>query len=281
LGALPVAALSSWLVHNVPLAPNPWAAFGATRLLFIALPEEVLKISIIATIVLRARDIVRPMDAIVIGAASALGFAALENVLFLAMTADAGPDAFVATAIVRTVVSVPFHAALDIIAAAYIARVRFGVDRGGRWRLLARACLVPLALHALFDATDVSSLEGFKIHIDFENEDDAVIAALMMLIQAVVGIGTIVYAVLLVRRFGRRQRARARGKPLPPAHWRSAWALCLGGLGLSLVALTLLIPRHWGVNVAGCVLLAGALITSWRCGSYLRTPARPAALKLI
>src|ERR1700683_1416351 len=135
VSCIPAALLELWLQRHVPITgATPLGAF-ATALLFAGIPEESIKGSIIAAIALRARDFEEPMDGVVYGTAVGLGFAAVENLLYVASNTN---WAFVA--VMRGVLSVPGHGAFGAIAGAYIARARFGgalgAHRTSHWRRL-------------------------------------------------------------------------------------------------------------------------------------------------
>src|ERR1700683_3818123 len=155
VSCIPAALLELWLQRHVPITgATPLGAF-ATALLFAGIPEESIKVSIIAAIALRARDFDEPMDGVVYGTAVGLGFAAVENLLYVASNTN---WAFVA--VMRGVLSVPGHGAFGAIAGAYIARARFGgalgAHRTSRWRrprLFLLAWLIPVVLHTLFDGS--------------------------------------------------------------------------------------------------------------------------------
>ena len=66
------------------------------------------------------------MDTVVYGAAAGLGFAAYENLAYLVQHADMWRS----LAALRSVLTVPFHGALGIIAGAYIAIARAGTALG-------------------------------------------------------------------------------------------------------------------------------------------------------
>ena len=269
LSTIPTGLLEQWLLH-IPISHNPWLAVDASTLLFIGVPEETVKISIIAIIALQARDFDEPMDGVVYGAAVGLGFAAVETLGFLR---EAGTH-WELTAITRGVLTVPFHGALGAIAGAYIARARFGGALGAhsRWRrprLFLLAWLIPVALHSLLDASQLSIPNA-----DTNTAKGAIEALLLLLMALVVGFGTIVFAVLLARRIARRQKAWLQTQRLPPAHWREVWAQCLIGVGLSFVALTLGIAGNSGVKIAGWVLTTIAVGISWKCARYLREAAK-------
>ena len=186
LSVIPVGLLEVWLLH-IPLIRNPWLAVDVSTLLFVGIPEETVKISLIAVIALRARDFDEPMDGVVYGTAVGLGFAAVENLAYLM---GAGPN-WEITAIIRGVLSVPCHASYGAIAGAYIARARFGGALGAhsRWRrprLLLSAWLIPVVLHTVFDASLLSLPNA-----DTNTTKGAVEASLLVLTTLVVGFGTI------------------------------------------------------------------------------------------
>jgi protease PrsW len=239
-----------------PTSQNSWLGSVVSTLLFVAIPEETVKISMIAAIALRARNFEEPMDGVVYGTAVGLGFAAVEN---LGYVVEAGTQ-WEITAIVRAVSAVPCHGAWGAIAGAYIAMGRFsGVlgahshSHGHRRRLFLSAWLIPVVLHTLSDASLFSQ---------------------QVLVALVVDIGSIVFAVRLAHRIARGQKAWVQTKRLPPAHWRRVWAEALLAIGLSFVALTLGIAGHSGVNIAGWMLLVVAVGISWKCGRYLREAAK-------
>lgn len=275
LSAVAAAAVELWLQGHVPISHNPWLAAYESALLFAAIPEETFKISIIAAIALRARDFDEPMDCIVYGTAVGLGFAALENLHYV-VSSD---TQWKTVAVLRGVLSVPFHGALGAIAGAYIVRARFGGalgahkdDRWRRPRLFLLAWFIPVVLHSVFDAS-VFWLRGAPP--DIADTVEGVLGILLMLLnELVVGFGTIVFAAVLARRIAYRQKVFLQTKRLPATHWRDVWAECLIGVGLSFVALTLVIAGSSGAKVAGCVLMAIAVGMSWKCGRYLSDAAK-------
>ncbi|HEY1542870.1 MAG TPA: PrsW family intramembrane metalloprotease [Xanthobacteraceae bacterium] len=252
----------------IPLPVDPWLRSYQDALLFAAAPEEAIKVSIIALLALRSRDFDEPMDGVVYGAAVGLGFAALENILYLV-----GNGAhWQSLAVVRGVLSVPFHGALGVIAGAFIARARFSHTLGGhvhspghRRRMFIAAFLVPTVLHALFDG----GLFALK---------NAPSAGLLIVLSAltvpVVGFGAIIYAGLLARRVARHQKISLHTKRLPPEHWREVWAECLVGLGASFVAFTLVIAGSAGTRLIGIGFLALMVGMARRSGRHLNATAK-------
>src|ERR1700723_2836238 len=134
---------------------NPWVAQALHSLLGVALPEETVKILVVFAISARRQRFADPMDTVVYGAAAGLGFAAYENLAYLVVHAEM----WRALAALRSVLTVPFHGALGIIAGAYLAIARSGTALGAHrhhrdWARITSGILVlagPVGLHAAFD----------------------------------------------------------------------------------------------------------------------------------
>ena len=274
LGALCVAAavgVELGLQSIIPVAHNPWLAADQTGLLIAAIPEETLKISIIAAIALRTRAFDEPMDGVVYGTAVGLGFAALENLLYLISHKD-----WASLAVLRGLSSVPFHGSLGAIAGVYLARARFsgelGGPRRGHWHrpgLVMMAWLIPVGLHAVFDAA-LFSLSSANVNT--ADGDD--LTSLILQVAAVAAFGPIIFATVLARRLAHRQAAWLQSKRLPASHWRRVWAECVIGVGASLIALPLIIAGNSTTRFAGAACLAIAVGVSWKCGKSLRDAAQ-------
>src|SRR6185437_12321210 len=141
---------------NLFSAPaDPWLAQIQHAVFGVALPEEAVKILAILAVSLWRRPFADPMDTVVYGAAAGLGFAAYENLAYLVEHAEM----WRALAALRSVLTVPFHGALGIIAGAYLAIGRSGTALGAHrhhhdWARISSRILIlfaPLALHAAFD----------------------------------------------------------------------------------------------------------------------------------
>ena len=134
---------------------NPWMTQALRSVFGVAAPEEIVKVLVIIAVSSRRRTFADPMDTVVYGAAAGLGFAAYENLAYLVQHADMWRS----LAALRSVLTVPFHGALGIIAGAYIAIARAGTALGANrhhrdWARISSWILVlfaPVALHAAFD----------------------------------------------------------------------------------------------------------------------------------
>lgn len=132
------------MASGLPLAlieapvPKPWDMILAAPLV-----EELGKFLVVYLFVYRLREFDEPMDGIVYGVAAALGFATLENILYVM-------DAGVGTGLLRAVLSVPGHALWGSLWGYALGRAKFttGPD-GTRW--VVGALLLAMLSHGLFN----------------------------------------------------------------------------------------------------------------------------------
>jgi hypothetical protein len=133
--------------HLVELAMDdgprdPYLAGVVDAFVYAALPEEALKLLVMLAYVRRQSAFDEPMDGLVYGVATSLGFATLENVLYVS-AAD------LSLAVVRATTTLPVHCTLGVIMGYYVARATFEPARRGR--ALALAFVVPTVFHTLYD----------------------------------------------------------------------------------------------------------------------------------
>src|SRR5882757_7512317 len=225
---------------------NPWVAQALHSIFGVAAPEETVKIIVVVSAVARRRTFADPMDTVVYGAAAGLGFAAYENLAYLVQHADM----WRALAALRSVLTVPFHGALGIIAGAYLAIARTGTALGAHrhhrdWARISSWALVlfaPVALHAAFD---------FPLLTLQKNPDLAPTTRLILGSASVlIGFSSIGFAVRLVRRVGRHHAPRTDLARERLSQLRRMWALLVagGGAGFAGVAFLLTSLHHWFVN---------------------------------
>src|SRR5580698_5817907 len=177
---------------------NPWLAQAMHSLFGVALPEETVKILVIFAVSSRRRHFSDPMDTVVYGAAAGLGFAAYENLAYLLQH----KEMWQSLAALRSVLTVPFHGALGIIAGAYLAIARSGTALGAHrhhrdWARLSSWMLVllaPLGLHAAFDFP----LLTLQQNPDLGSTTHIILGSTSVL----VGFSSIAFAIRLVRRVG-------------------------------------------------------------------------------
>jgi protease PrsW len=249
LGAASISLLG---VARAPFASisatseNPWVAQVLHSVFGVAAPEEIVKILAIFAVSARRRPFADPMDTVVYGAAVGLGFAAYENLAYLVRH----EEIWQSLAALRSVLTVPFHAALGIIAGAYLAIARSGTALGAHrhhrdWARISSFILmlfVPLALHAAFD---------FPL-LTLQQNPDIDPSTRMMLGSAsvLIGFGSIAFAARLVRRVGRHHAPRTEVARERLSQLRRMWALLVvgGGAGFAGLAFVLTSIHHWLVN---------------------------------
>ena len=225
---------------------NPWIAQALHSLFGVALPEEAVKILVIAAVSARRRPLANPMDTVVYGAAAGLGFAAYENLAYLVQHAEMWQS----LAALRSVLTVPFHGALGIIAGAYLAIARSGTALGAHrhhrdWARVSSRILVllgPTALHAAFD---------FPLLALQKNPDIATSTRLVLGSASVlIGFISIAFAARLVRRVGRHHAPRTEVARERLSQLRRMWALLVvgGGAGFAGLAFVLTSIHHWLTN---------------------------------
>ena len=154
LGVLTVIPV---LVYCAPLSPfvkgyaDPAVRGTLSALLLAALPEEFFKFLVVTGYAARHKEFDEPMDGIVYGAVASLGFATLENILYVS-------SGGLGVAVLRALTAVPGHAAMGAIMGYYVARARFGLE--DRSSAMAKAYFIPVVLHAVYDAPLLALKEG-------------------------------------------------------------------------------------------------------------------------
>jgi RsiW-degrading membrane proteinase PrsW (M82 family) len=249
LGAASISLLG---VARVPfnallaIPGNPWLTQALRSVFGVAVPEEIVKVLVIVAVSWRRRTFADPMDTVVYGAAAGLGFAAYENLAYLVQHAEM----WRALAALRSVLTVPFHGSLGIIAGAYLAIARAGTALGAHrrhrdWARVSSYFLVlfaPIALHAGFDFP----LLTLQKHPDLDPTTRLMLGSASVLI----GFSSIGFAVRLVRRVGRHHAPRTEIARARLSQLRRMWALLVvgGGAGFAGVAFVLNSIHHWFVN---------------------------------
>ena len=225
---------------------NPWVAQILHSVFGVAAPEEIVKILVIVAVTARRRPFADPMDTVVYGAAAGLGFAAYENLAYLVQHGEMWQS----LAALRSVLTVPFHGSLGVIAGAYLAIARSGTALGAhrhhrdRARISSRILLLlgPLALHAGFDLP----LLTLQQNPDLDPSTRLMLGSASVLI----GVSSIAFAVRLVRRVGRHHAPRTDIARERLSQLRRMWALLVagGGAGFAGSAFVLSSIHHWLVN---------------------------------
>ncbi len=122
---------------------SPLVLALAKALLLAAIPEEALKFAVLLLFTARLVRLEGPLDGLLYGVAASLGFATIENVLYVER---GGLD----TAILRGLTAIPCHAALGVVMGYGLGRA-FQRPPRRRWLWLPIALFVPMAMHGAYD----------------------------------------------------------------------------------------------------------------------------------
>ncbi len=146
LSAIPVLAFVFLVVKPfIPVPTDPLAAAAFSAFLEAAVPEEFFKLVAVLLIAYNHDAFDEPFDGIVYCAIASLGFATLENILYVS-------DRGLSTAIARALTAVPMHAFCGVIMGYYVGRAKFssGLRNAGFW---FAALFWPILYHGAYDWT--------------------------------------------------------------------------------------------------------------------------------
>src|SRR6478609_121241 len=249
LGAASISLLG---VARAPFASllaapeNPWVALALRSLFGVALPEEAVKILVIVAVSARRGRSGDPMDTVVYGAAAGLGFAAYENLAYLVQHAEMWRS----LAILRSVLTVPFHGALGVIAGAYLAIARSGTALGAHrhnrdWARISSWILLvagPVGLHAAFDFP--------LLMLQQPSTMSSALRIWLGVASILIGFSSIGFAMRLVRRVARHHAPRTDLDRERLSQLRRMWALLVAGGGAGFIGLVFVLTsvHHWLLN---------------------------------
>jgi RsiW-degrading membrane proteinase PrsW (M82 family) len=182
---------------------DPYAYGIAMGCLSAGIPEEFFKFTVILFYCMRHSEFDEPMDGLVYGVTASLGFATLENVLYVSQGG-------LHMAIGRALTAVPMHAAVGAIMGYYCGRARFAPAHRGQ--LLFTAWFVPMLLHSLYDIPLFVMMKRFGGGIsqtaegtpDFSNADAMFVLGCLGTVLLVLII-SLVMAVRLARKLKNEQ----------------------------------------------------------------------------
>ncbi|WP_164007597.1 PrsW family intramembrane metalloprotease [Pyxidicoccus trucidator] len=139
---LPVALALQAL--GEPLAVGVWGSALVRAFLGAAIPEEVFKFLVLYLYVWRKPAFDEPLDGVVYGVTASLGFATLENILYVS-------EHGLGVAILRAITAVPGHAFTGVIMGAFVGRAKLAEESSQRFGLLAAGLAWATLLHGAYD----------------------------------------------------------------------------------------------------------------------------------
>lgn len=129
------------LLAMIALPESPLYIF-IENFVVIALVEELVKFYVLMRLAYPHQAFNEPYDGMMYAITASLGFAALENILYVAQGG-------VAVAFARMVLSVPAHALFGAFMGYYAGRAKFSIGREKYY--LFNALLIPTLLHGTYD----------------------------------------------------------------------------------------------------------------------------------
>lgn len=146
--SVPIALCMSVPLSSVGLVPaEPSTLWGAVGVSFLgaAIPEEIAKCLMMLLFLRKSRFFDERMDGIVYASVVSMGFAAVENVLYLV----SNYDAWVSVGITRALFSVPAHFFFGVLMGYYYSLYRFCPfgNQSYKWLIL----VAPILAHGLYD----------------------------------------------------------------------------------------------------------------------------------
>lgn len=140
---LPVILVAGPLQSLGAAADGMWGKAFTKGVLGAAIPEEGFKTLVLLAFAWPSKDFDERIDGMIYGVTASLGFATLENVLYVS-------SGGMGVAVLRSVTAVPCHAFLGAIMGAFLTRAKFGPKEHVPVTLLL-GYLVPMALHGTYD----------------------------------------------------------------------------------------------------------------------------------
>jgi len=152
---IPVLAIAAPLALLGATIGDPYLLGVYHAFAVAAIPEELCKLAVVWFYCSRHKAFDEPMDGLVYGAIASLGFATLENLLYVAQGGTT-------VALLRAFTAVPSHAFWGVIMGYYVGQARFGPPER-RARRLCAAFVVPMLLHGLYNAPVLALKEAAEL----------------------------------------------------------------------------------------------------------------------
>lgn len=140
--AAPIVFTENFIMKFAPAESSIFYPFFISFIVA-SLVEEAYKYTVLYFLIWKNKNFNEPIDGIVYGAFISLGFALIENILYVFSPKFGG----VYTAIGRAVFSVPAHGFFGIFMGYYFAKEKFKAIKYGKFFTF----FVPFLLHGLYD----------------------------------------------------------------------------------------------------------------------------------
>ncbi|MDX1908869.1 MAG: YhfC family glutamic-type intramembrane protease [Bacteroidia bacterium] len=148
--AVPVLVISYVLerLTGASDTSQSWIELGIYAFTVVALTEEGMKYLVLRWYNYPHEEFDEPYDGIMYGVAVSLGFAAIENVLYV--FTSAGGEA-VSTAIVRMFTALPAHATFGVLMGYFVGKAKFLENQASALGERLKGLAAAVTLHGLYD----------------------------------------------------------------------------------------------------------------------------------
>lgn len=145
LSVIPTAFVEKFLLNFNVFSGLLSAAF--TAFIVAGLTEEFFKRGVVLLTAFKSRAFDEKLDGIVYAIFSALGFATIENIMYVVFRFSTNPH----IGLYRGVFSVPAHMLFAVTMGYYLSLAKFADDEKNRKKYLRKSWFVPAALHGIFN----------------------------------------------------------------------------------------------------------------------------------
>lgn len=113
-----------------------------------AFTEEVLKAIILIPTLAKEKDFNEKLDGIVYSVSLSLGFATVENIIYLMKE---NLESSIELGLTRGLISIPAHIMFAITMGYYISKFKFEKNKDKKIKYLIKSVIIPILLHGIFD----------------------------------------------------------------------------------------------------------------------------------
>lgn len=145
LSVIPTAFVERFLLNFNVFGGLLSAAF--TAFIVAGLTEEFFKRGVVLLTAFKSKAFDEKLDGIVYAIFSALGFATIENIMYVVFRFSANPH----IGLYRGVFSVPAHMLFAVTMGYYLSLAKFAEDEENRKKYLRKSWFVPAILHGIFN----------------------------------------------------------------------------------------------------------------------------------
>ncbi len=142
--SVPICFIEKLLTNSFAFVNNFWQTFFVSFIVA-AMTEEIFKFIVLYFLIWREKNFNEPVDGIVYATMISLGFAMVENILYVTNTNTGGIN----TAITRAIFSVPAHGFFGVSMGYFFALAKYEPCK--KLKYMGLSFLAPIILHGLFN----------------------------------------------------------------------------------------------------------------------------------